>query len=329
MVKQKIIAMKRNFKKLGLVLMLSTLTISVSCSDDSNSESNTIASIASKNAEFSTLVTALNKTGLTATLNGSGNFTVFAPTNQAFSTFLSANGFSSLDDVPVPVLKEVLLNHVVNDELFSNELTTGYVKSLGKGSASSTNTLSLFINTASGVKINGVSNVTAADIDASNGVIHKVDAVIGLPTIVTHAVANPNFTSLVAALTRSDQADQNFVGILSGTASSPFTVFAPTNTAFSSLLTEFGWSSLGDVPETVLEKTLKYHVVAGSNVLSTQLTNNMSVGTFLGQNFTITTTGGAKITDANNRTSNIIATDVQCANGVIHVIDKVIVPNLN
>ncbi len=321
--------MKRNFKKLGLVLMLSALTISVSCSDDSNSESNTIASIASKNAEFSTLVTALNKTGLTATLNGSGNFTVFAPTNQAFSTFLSANGFSSLDDVPVAVLKEVLLNHVVNDELFSNELTTGYVKSLGKGSASSTNTLSLFINTTSGVKINGVSNVTAADIDASNGVIHKVDAVIGLPTIVTHAVANPNFTSLVAALTRSDQADQNFVGILSGTANSPFTVFAPTNTAFSSLLTEFGWSSLGDVPETVLEKTLKYHVVAGSNVLSTQLTNNMSVGTFLGQNFTITTTGGAKITDANNRTSNIIATDVQCANGVIHVIDKVIVPSLD
>lgn len=321
--------MKRNFKKLGLMLMFSALTITVSCSDDSSSESNTIASIASKNAEFSTLVTALNKTGLTATLNGSGNFTVFAPTNQAFSTFLSANGFSSLDDVPVAVLKEILLNHVVNDELFSNELTTGYVKSLGKGSASSTNTLSLFINTTSGVKINGVSNVTAADIDASNGVIHKVDAVIGLPTIVTHAVANPNFTSLVAALTRSDQADQNFVGILSGTASSPFTVFAPTNTAFSSLLTEFGWSSLGDVPETVLEKTLKYHVVAGSNVLSTQLTNNMSVGTFLGQNFTITTTGGAKITDANNRTSNIIATDVQCANGVIHVIDKVIVPSLD
>ncbi len=321
--------MKRNFKKLGLMLMLSALTISVSCSDDSSSESNTIASIASKNAEFSTLVTALNKTGLTATLNGSGNFTVFAPTNQAFSTFLSANGFSSLDDVPVAVLKEILLNHVVNDELFSNELTTGYVKSLGKGSASSTNTLSLFINTTSGVKINGVSNVTAADIDASNGVIHKVDAVIGLPTIVTHAVANPNFTSLVAALTRSDQADQNFVGILSGTASSPFTVFAPTNTAFSSLLTEFGWSSLGDVPETVLEKTLKYHVVAGSNVLSTQLTNNMMVGTFLGQDFTITTTGGAKITDANNRTSNIIATDVQCANGVIHVIDKVIVPSLD
>ncbi|HRG17691.1 MAG TPA: fasciclin domain-containing protein [Flavobacterium lutivivi] len=322
--------MKRNFKKLGLVLMLSALTISVSCSDDSNSESNTIASIASKNAEFSTLVTALNKTGLTATLNGSGNFTVFAPTNQAFSTFLSANGFSSLDDVPVAVLKEVLLNHVVNDELFSNELTTGYVKSLGKGSASSTNTLSLFINTASGVKINGVSNVTAADIDASNGVIHKVDAVVGLPTILTHAVANPNFTSLVAALTRSDQADQNFVGILSGTASSPFTVFAPTNTAFSSLLTEFGWSSLGDVPETVLEKTLKYHVVAGSNILASGIPSTATnITTFQGQTFSINAIGGAKIIDANNRTSNIIATDVQCANGVIHVIDKVIVPNLN
>lgn len=320
--------MKKNskLKILGFVLA----TVLMSCNNDDETpivNQQSVASIASSNSNFSILVSALNRAGLTATLSGSGNFTVFAPTNEAFNTFLAANGFSSVDAVPVPVLKEILLNHVINDELFSNELSTGYIKTLGKGSASTTNTLSMYINTSNGVKLNGVSTVTAADIDASNGVIHQVNAVIGLPTIVTHATANSNFTSLVAALTRSDMPD--FVGILSGTTSSPFTVFAPTNTAFSNLLTEFGWATLNDVPTSVLDKTLKYHVVTNTNVLSSSLTNNMPVTTFQGQNFTIGLTNGPKITDANNRVSNIIATDVQCANGVIHVLDKVIVPNLN
>lgn len=330
--------MKKKFKLCSLIVLLSSFSL-ISCSDDDDdviiNKQSTIASIASNNQEFSTLVTALEKTNLASTLNGAGNYTVFAPTNEAFQNFLNSKGFANLDAVPEDLLKEVLLNHVIGDEYFSNELTTGYVKTLAKGGASTTNTLSMFIDLTSGVKLNGVSTVTAADIDASNGVIHKVNTVIDLPTIVTHATANPNFSILVSALTRPDQADQNFVSILSGTASSPFTVFAPTNTAFSNtnmpqgLLQEFGWANLNAVPETVLEKTLKYHVVTGANVLSSQLTNNMSVSTFLGQNFTIGLTSGAKITDANNRVSNIIATDVQCSNGVIHVIDKVIVPNLN
>lgn len=294
-----------------------------------------IASIASSNSDLTSLVAALNKAGLTATLSGSGSYTVFAPTNAAFNNFLDDNGFASLDDVPVDLLKEVLLNHVVSGELFSNQLSTTYVKTLAKGSASATNTLSMYVDTSNGVKLNGVSTVTKANIDASNGVIHIVDAVIGLPTIVTHATANPNFSILVSALTRNDQLDQNFVSTLSGTANSPFTVFAPTNTAFSNtsspqgLLQEFNWATLNDVPETVLEKTLKYHVVLNANVLSNNLPTT-PVETFLGQTFTISTNGGgAIITDQNNRISNIVATDVQCANGVIHVINKVIVPNLN
>lgn len=185
----------------------------------------------------------------------------------------------------------------------------------------------MFVNTSSGVKLNGVSTVTTANISASNGIIHIVDNVIGLPTVVTHALANPNFSTLVAALTRDDQPD--FAGILSGTESSPFTVFAPTNAAFGSLLTELGANSLNDINQSTLENTLKYHVVAGANVLASTLTNNQMVTTFQGQSFTITTTGGAKITDANGRMSNIILTDVQASNGVIHAIDKVVLPNLN
>lgn len=260
---------------------------------------------------------------MASTLGASGSFTVFAPSNAAFTQFLADNGFANLNDVPNAALKEILLNHVLSNKVMAAQVTTGYVSTLAKGNASSKN-LSMFINTASGVKINGISTVTKTDITASNGVIHKVDKVIGLPTVVTHALANPNFSSLVSALTRNDMPD--FAGILSGTTNSPFTVFAPTNAAFSSLLTELNLPNLAAVPAATLENVLKYHVVAGANVLSTDITNNMNVTTFQGGTFKITTTGGVKITDANNRVSNVIATDVQCSNGVIHAIDKVLLP---
>jgi len=273
-------------------------------------------------ADLSNLKAAVDRAGLSATLSQSGSYTVFAPSNAAFNTFLQANGFSNLNAVPVDALKEILLNHVLSTEVKAANVTTGYVSTLAKGAASSTRNLSMFINTNGGVKINGISNVTATDIDANNGVIHKVDAVIGLPTIVTHATANPNFSTLVTALTRNDM--PNFVGILSGTANSPFTVFAPTNAAFTSLLTELNAPNLAAINTPTLENTLKYHVVTGANVGSNNLTNNMNVNTFQGGSFTITTTGGAKITDARGRVSNIIATDVQCSNGIIHAIDKVL-----
>lgn len=315
----------RNFFKPLLFSGVAMLCI-ISCddNDDNMMTEKTTYELVSSDSNLSSLKAAIDKAGLSATLNQSGTFTLFAPTNAAFATFLQANGYASLNDVPTAALKTLLMNHVLNSEVKAAAISTGYVSTLAMGSASSTRPISMFINTNGGVKINGVSNVVATDIDANNGVIHKVDAVIGLPTIVTHATANPQFTSLVSALTRSDM--PNFVGILSGTANSPFTVFAPTNTAFSSLLTEIGAANLAAIPKTTLENTLKYHVVTGANVGSNNLTNNMIVPTFQGGSFKITTTGGAKITDNNNRVSNIIVTDVQCSNGIIHAIDKVLLP---
>lgn len=324
--------MKRDFFRKGVAILALAFIPLVSCSDDDSEtmpQDNTIVAVASSNANLSVLVDALDRAGLTATLDGSGSFTVFAPTNQAFTAFLQQKGFASLEAVPVPVLKEILLNHVVSGTATSSSLTTGYVKTLAKGSASSTNTLSMYINTANGVVVNGgTSNggatVTTADVMASNGVVHIVGSVIDLPTVTSHAIANPDFSILVQALTRDDQPD--FAGILSGTQSSPFTVFAPTNAAFASLLTELNLSGLAQIPQATLENTLKYHVVAGQNVLAGSLVDNMVVNTFQGGNFTINLEGGASITDANGRISTITATDVQASNGVVHVINKVLLP---
>ncbi len=316
--------MKNLFKLSAFLFLFALLLTSCEETRDDFETPKSIYELASADVDLSNLKAAIDKAGLAGTLGASGSFTVFAPSNAAFSQFLADNGFASLNDVPTAALKEILLNHVLASKVMAAQVTTGYVSTLAKGSASSSKNLSMYINTASGVKINGISTVTKTDISASNGVIHKVDKVIGLPTVVTHALANPNFSSLVAALTRSDM--PNFAAILSGTTSSPFTVFAPTNAAFTSLLTELSLPNLGAVPTSTLENVLKYHVVAGANVLSTDITNNMNVTTFQGGTFKITTTGGVKITDANNRVSNVIATDVQCSNGVIHAIDKVLLP---
>lgn len=315
----------KNFAKLiKLTLLAVTSTLMFSCSDDDSTSSSisSISDVASRNSDLSILVEALERTDLLDVLDQNGSYTVFAPTNNAFNTFLADNNFSSLDAVPVDALREVLLNHVVVGANLASNLRTGYVKTLGKGSASSTNTLSMFINTSDGVRLNGVSSVIIANIGASNGVIHVVDAVIGLPTIVTHALANPNFSTLVGALTSNGQPD--FVGILSGTASSPFTVFAPSNDSFAAFETQ-NPGVLGSLTAAQLTSVLSYHVVAGANVLSNAIPSG-PITTFETGTFTIT---GTTITDEAMRQTNIVAVDVQAANGVIHVINNVILPELN
>lgn len=306
--------------------------ISFSCSDDDEPKlfkiQENIVGIALETPELSNLVAALERANLVETLSGNDNYTVFAPTDDAFSKFLSDNGFASLNDVPEDVLKQVLLNHVIAGDIKSASLSTGYGKTLAT-EASTSNNLSIYINTESGVRLNGISDVTKADIDATNGTIHIVDAVIGLPTVVDFATADNTFSILVSALTRSDLTF-DYVSALStanGTAPAPFTVFAPTDDAFVNLLSELGVASLGDIDEPTLKATLDLHAVAGANVLASALTDDMTITT-LGGNITANVTGGAILTDSNGRISNIIVTDVQAANGVIHVIDKVVLPKL-
>ena len=309
--------MKNYAKLIKLTLLVVSSTLMFSCSDDdSPQQNNSITDIASENPNFSILVDALNRADLAETLDQEGSYTVFAPTNDAFMDFLDANGFESLDDVPLPTLTQVLLNHVVSGTNLSSGLTTGYVKTLATGSASYTNTLSMFINTVSGVRLNGVSSVTTADIIADNGVIHVVDAVIGLPTIVTHATANPNFSTLATLLTQ-----QELVGTLNGTASSPFTVFAPLNSAFDTATLNL----YGGLNSTQKTAVLTYHVVPGANVLSNAIPSG-PITTFETGTFTIS---GTVITDEQSRATNIVATDVQASNGVIHAVNQVLLPNLD
>ena len=312
----------KTLRLFGFALLMISLGF-VSCGDDDEEENEVqnIAEIASATENLSSLVAALDAADLVSTLEGTGPFTVFAPTNAAFDKFLSDNGFSGVSDVPVDVLKNILLNHVVGGKNISTGLSTGYVESSATGAEG--NTMNMYISTDGGVTINGGSKVTTADIDASNGVVHVVDAVIGLPTVVTFATADPTFGTLVTALTR-ESLGVDYVGTLSGAG--PFTVFAPTNDAFGDLLTELGASGLGDIDDATLNAVLQYHVVNGANVRSTDLTDGQTVSTFGGDEFTIDLSDGARIIDANERNTQIIVTDVQANNGVIHVVSQVLLP---
>lgn len=325
----------KNVLKLNKLLFLLTFSFFIiSCDNDDNDEPTeqvvlTIVETAAATPELSILVDALTAADgdLLTTLSG-GNFTVLAPTNDAFAGFLSANGFASLDEVPTDVLSNILLNHVITGSVMSTDLASA---GSGYTTTNATNmdgdNLSLYFSTSSGVEFNGQSSVVLADIPATNGVVHVVDAVIGLPTVVTFATTNPTFETLVAALTRDDLS-QDFVSILSTTDEpSPFTVFAPTNDAFASLLSELGVDSLGDIDAATLELTLATHVVVEANVRSGDLTNGMNITT-IGDGLTVSLDAGPQLIDLNDRIANIIAVDVQAYNGVVHVIDKVVLPQL-
>ena len=299
---------------------------------DINPNPSTIYAVLNGNPNLSLFVDAIDATNLSDTLNGSVpfTFTVFAPDNAAFiAAGYTASVIDALPASEIPALKELLLNHFLLGAVQSSGLSNNsYIKTLGKGSASSTNTLSMYVSTTSGVRLNGISDVTTADIVASNGIIHIVDAVIPLPTITNHLVANPNFSTLVSVLTSPEQIATGLVEVLSGNVGSPFTVFAPTNSAFNSFDIELGPPGIAGVSANIITNILKYHVLAGVNVLSNSFTNGQFYTTFFGQTILVTVNGGIRILDAAARLSNIILVDIQCANGVIHALDKVLLPQL-
>jgi transforming growth factor-beta-induced protein len=282
-----------------------------------------IVELAVANPEFSILVEAVLAAGLAETLSSPGPFTVFAPTNAAFAKLLGELGVSKEALLAnKPLLTSVLTYHVLGARVLAGNIKDNSTPSTVQGQAIRLDTEGgkVVITDAAGRK----SNVVATDVQASNGVIHVIDTVI-LPqskNIVEIAVGLPDFSILVEAVLAADLA-----GVLSGAG--PFTVFAPTNTAFANLLGELGVSKEALLANKALLTTvLTYHVLP-ARVLANDIQDNSTVHTVQGQAFRLDTDGGkVVITDAAGRKSNVVATDVQASNGVIHVIDKVILPKL-
>ncbi|MDE1207731.1 fasciclin domain-containing protein [Tenacibaculum larymnensis] len=307
---------------LGLFLSFGLLT---SCSDDDPviEKTKNIVDVAVADSNLSVLVAALQKADLVSALQADGSFTVFAPTDAAFQSLLDSNdSWNSLDDIPVETLKSVLLFHVISGEVKAADLSNTYVNTLSTGP--NDEMLSLQVEVDGAVEFNGDSKPIATDVMVSNGVIHTIDKVMLPANVVTLALNNSGFTSLVAALTDSRHTT-DFVSLLK--EDGPYTIFAPTNDAFQALLdSNDSWSSLADIPIATLEAVLKYHVFAGGNVQSDELSDNQEITMFDGNIVTVDLSSGAKLDTSSGQSVVISLTDVQGTNGVIHVVDSVLLP---
>ena len=273
---------------------------------------NTLVDVASANGSFKTLTAALKAAGLVDTLKGNGPFTVFAPTDAAFAKLPKGTVETLLKPENKAQLVKILTYHVVPGEVLSTTLKSGKVKTV-EG-----DTVNISVQ-KSGVTINK-SKVTAVDVKASNGVIHVIDTVLMPPvesatnTLVDVASANGSFKTLTAALKAA-----GLVDTLKGDG--PFTVFAPTDAAFAKLPKGTVETLLKPENKAQLVKILTYHVVSGE-VLSTTLKSG-KVKTVEGDTVNVLVQkSGVTINK-----SKVTAVDVKASNGVIHVIDTVLMPS--
>ncbi len=272
-----------------------------------------IVEIAVGDGRFTTLVAALTAANLVDTLSGDGPFTVFAPTDDAFAALPEGTVEGLLNDIPA--LTEVLTYHVVSGDVRAAQV-------VGLDSAPTLQGEDVAIRVENGNVFVNESQVIITDLVGSNGVVHVIDAVLLPPadepmemasnTIVDIAVGDGRFTTLVAALTAAD-----LVGTLSGDG--PFTVFAPTDDAFAALPDGTVEGLLDDIP--ALTDVLTYHVVSG-NVLAADVVSLSSAPTLQGSDVSVRVeNGNVFIND-----SQVIITDLIGSNGVVHVIDAVLLP---
>ncbi len=304
----------KNLRKLlaPICIILLSVIVFTSCKKDDPivvTPPKDITVVATENGNFKTLVSALTKVDLAKTLQGAGPYTVFAPTDAAFAK-VDLTGVSNDD------LKATLLYHVLGVKVLAADIKTGQTEVGTAGGPK------LYVSrNANGVFINGNAKVTTTDVAASNGVIHVLDNVLTVPklTIAGIVAADPkNFTTLLSLVKTAGLADA---------LSSPtigYTVFAPTDAAFTELFKTVNPATL---TVAQIKQILLYHVVP-SRVFSPELTNgDVTMADDNKGKVTIDLTNGATVKGKSNTVASKITTaNIMATNGVIHVIDRVLLP---
>ena len=275
-----------------------------------------LVALAQSDPNLSILVEAVVSADLVNTLKGIGPFTVFAPVNAAFTALLGELGLTKAQLLAdKTLLTQVLTYHVLAAKVERAKIVAGKAITTVQGGI-------FKIDTAGGAATitdgrNRTAGILAADRQASNGVLHTIDRVL-LPankTLLQTAQSLPQFSILVEAVLAANLQDA-----LSATG--PLTVFAPTNDAFTQLLAQINISKAALLSSgTLLADILHYHLVSG-RVLKADVPIDSPITTLEGGTFTISR--DLVVTDMLLRSTNISATDVLAANGVIHVVDQVL-----
>jgi uncharacterized surface protein with fasciclin (FAS1) repeats len=321
--------MKTTFNKLLFAVLAGSLISLSSCDKDDDpivTTTNTITDVVVKSSNFSVLEEAVVKANLASTLSGAGPFTVFAPDNNAFA----AAGISSatVASLSPTQLSDLLLYHTIGSKILAASVPAGPNAKVTTAGGDS-----VFVTrNASGVYVNGI-KVAVADIAADNGVIHQLSKALNKPSgniVATAQTAGSGLDSLVKAIVRANNAPGGDPTLIATLSSATLTVFAPTNAAFTQLLGALTLTDINNIPVPTLLAVLRYHVVGG-RAFSSDLANG-NLGMLAGGNTTINLTngsgGGPTIKGNSNgtNTSNIVSTNIMCRNGVVHVIDRVLLP---
>ena len=295
--------------RLSLLRSLAAAVCAASVLSQVHAAEKDIVTTAVEAGSFKTLAAALEAAGLVETLQGEGPFTVFAPTDEAFARLPEGTVENLLKPENKSQLIAVLTYHVVSGKVAAADVVK-------LDAAGTVNGQRVGIKVDHGNVFVDQAQVVTPDIHCSNGIIHVIDQVIlptteSIPAIATNA---GNFSTLLAAAKAA-----GLVEALSGEG--PLTVFAPTDAAFAALPKGTVESLLKPENKGKLAAILKYHVVAGRK-FSTDLANGKSVETLEGSTVALKMRDGKpRIGDA-----NIVAADIDAANGVIHVIDRVLLP---
>ena len=291
-------------------VVLSLLIAFVLLSGHLQAQQKSIVQTAIDAGSFNTLVTAVKAAGLVETLSGDTQFTVFAPTDEAFANVDEATLNSLLQPENKSQLSQVLTYHVLAGRVNAKD-------AYDLNSATTVNGQRLPLNFRGDALKVGDSTITVTDIQCSNGVIHVIDAVLlpKLDSIPVTAQSAGQFNTLLAAVGAAGLAD-----VLSGPG--PFTVFAPTDDAFAALPAGTVESLLKPENKQKLIDILKYHVVSG-RVYDTDAVKAGQAKTLLGRSIDVNlSAAGIKINE-----SNVLAKNIDASNGVIHVIDAVLIPS--
>ncbi|MEM0991435.1 MAG: fasciclin domain-containing protein [Bacteroidota bacterium] len=252
--------------------------------------------------------------------------TVFAPTNQAFAEFLAANGFASLDEVPFPLVNQILANHILLGRK-DVEWLKMYMKTLAYADCDVRGRLNIYTEVIdpNNAIINGMVNIIRGNQFVGRGFVHVVDKVIAPSTVLDFATSDPRFSTLVEALSCPDLGI-DFLGALASEGG-VFTIFAPTNEAFDNLAAALGVSSVCEIPAETLTTVLAYHVKAGVSLASIKLTGGRTLQT-LAEGLTLETAldGTTLTVVGGSSTANVVLANLQANNGIIHGIDTVLLP---
>ena len=300
------------------IILFSILIISCKKDEDvPEVKLSTIKDEIASRSDLTLMDLAVQKSGLSSKLDSAAaSFTLFAPTNEAFvASKIDSNLINSLSTDQV---KKIILYHTVDVKYLASELPDGPNAKVTTASGDS-----VFVTkNLSGVYVNGI-KVQTANIVASNGVIHTISKVLIPPVgnLVEAVLADTTLAYLAAAVVRASQGNVNVAAVLS--SGDIYTVFAPTNQAFRNA----GFATINDInaaDPNVLASILTYHVLSG-RVFSTDLTEGAQPTTLAGGTLTISLVNGATVKGSgNSSSSNIIETNIMGSNGVIHVIDRVL-----